>query len=140
MAGILSIASGIISVLQAAERLSDLLKKVEVYRAASDEILALSNEVEDIRLILDEHNHIVEELNHIRDVPRARLRRFLDDTEIKILQIESLIKGILIQNNLKHSAMNKISWVRKKPEVEMMRKELRDLRRNITDHFAVINL
>lgn len=141
MAGVLSITASIIAVLQAAESLGFLLKKVKTYRAASDEVLALINEISDIRLILNEHNDIAKQLNHIREEPRARLQRSLDDTKNKILQIEGLIQGKLIKlHDRSDPEINKFSWLRKKSEVDRMRRELKELRQTIADHFAVINL
>lgn len=142
MADPLSIVSGIVAVLQGADSLFDLLKKANrAYWAASDEVLALVNEISDIRLILNEHNNIVEQLNHISEEPRIRLNQLLDETKKKILQIEILIQSIFTRpKDLNETEISKFSWVRKKSQVDKLRRELKDLRQSIAEHFAVINL
>lgn len=140
MADPLSIASGIIAVLQAAESISKTLKKLKTYWAASNEVLALINEISDIRLILDEHFDVSEQLNHTQDEPKARLRQFLHDTRDKIIEIEHLIQRTGVRPDRTTAEINKFFWVRKKPQIEKLRIDLKVLRQNIAEHFDIINM
>ena len=65
MADPLSIAASIIAVVGAAESVTKVLSKIKNMRHAPDELLALINEVSDLRVILSNiHGYVVERTQH----------------------------------------------------------------------------
>jgi len=62
MAELLGVASSIIAVLQAADRINQLFEHVKTYRDAPNEVLALINEISDVHLLLNEQDAIANEL------------------------------------------------------------------------------
>lgn len=141
MATLLGIASGVISILQAVERLDGLLKKIKDYRGATNEVFALINEVSDLQLILTEHRDIAEQLEHANPIFSSSLQKALQDTGEKIAEIDCLIRSTLTrQEQGSQLKVNKVSWVRKKAEIDMLRQQLKGLRRKTAEHFQVITL
>ena len=141
MADPLSITASVIAVLGAAEGVSKTLARIKSLRHAPTEVLALINEVSDLRIILGEVERYV-----IRDVssPVEQLQTMstlVERAMDSLLELDQLIQYRLLKATSR-STEPKISrreWAAAKPVIERYRQGLRDIRLNILNQLVVIN-
>ena len=144
MADPLSITASIIAVLGAAEGVNKTLSKIKSLRHAPNEVLALINEVSDLRLVLGEVERCV-----IRDASRPSspieqlqtMSTLVERAKNTLLELDQLIQYRLLKATSR-SAELKVSrreWAAAKPVIERFRQGLRDIRLNIVSQLVVIN-
>ena len=143
MAAALSLAASIIAVLGAAEGVAKALSKVRSIRKASDEVLALNNEVSNLQVILCDVQGYVRNIpeSHISQEHLQHLLTFVDQAKEKLLQLDRLIhydvlKPQSLPNNIK---ISKIEWLKAARTIDEFRRSLRDTRLNIVTHMMMIN-
>ncbi|KAL9116909.1 MAG: hypothetical protein Q9187_006561 [Circinaria calcarea] len=144
MADPLSITASIVAVIGAARVITKTLGKIKNLRNAPNELLALFNEVSDLRIILEDLQHYIlqnierpqilqEELQHISIL--------VDRAKDKLLELDEfiqyrLVKPESISDQIK---VSKRKWARAKDSIERFRQSLRDIRLNISTHMIVVN-
>ena len=138
MADPLSITASIIAVVTAAEGVS----KKNAQRAPS-ELLALVNEVSDLRVIL---NDVDSHLN--RDAGRALLSdplqhmaTLLQRAKDRLLQLDQLIQYQLVKpdSTIANLKVSRREWVKAKNIIKKYQQSLRDIRLNIIAQMTVLN-
>ena len=144
MADPLSITASIIAVVGAAEGVTKTLSKIKNMRHAPDELLALINEVSDLRIILsDIHSYIVENTERPQ-IPYERLQHvtiFVNRAKEKLLQLDELIQYRLTkpESVTDQIKISRREWARAKTTIERFQQNLRDIRLNIIAQMTVVN-
>ena len=140
MADPLSITASIIAVVGAAEGIANTFAKIKDIRHAPFEILALMNEVSDLKIVLETVQ---------RSIDRSRLPRgellllagLIQKAKDKLLQLDNLIHYRLLKPE---SGVNEIkvsyrAWVRAKSTIQNFRQSFRDIRLDIVTHMVLVN-
>ena len=113
-----------------------LTKLVHGLRSAPDELLALSNEVWNLKLVLDE----VQELESSRNAPSAHkldaMRALVYQIQIKLDTLSTLTAqwGRLSQwgDSFSIGRRDRFLWLKEKARFKMLQSELRELRFNLS--------
>ena len=144
MADPLSITASIIAVLGAAEGVSKTLAKIKSLRHAPNEILALINEVSDLRIILGEVERYI-----IRDASRPSpsneqlqtMSTLVEKAKQSLLELDQLVQYRLLKANSRLAAprVSRHEWAAAKHVIERFRQGLRDTRLNIVTQMVVMN-
>ena len=144
MADPLSFTAGIIAVIGAADGVATTLAKIRSLRNAPDELLALTNEVSDLRIILrDIENHFSQSTNRPQ-TPQDQLGHMsvlINRAKERILELDRLIQYRLVKPE-SVSDQIKISrqqWARAKDVINKFRQSLRDIRLNLMAQMLTIN-
>ena len=143
MADPLSITASIIAVLGAAEGVSKTLAKIKSLRQAPNEILALINEISDLRIILGEvERYVIRDTNRISLPEQLQtMSTLIDRAKEPLLELDQLIQYRLLKASSR-SAELKVSrreLAAAKHVVERFRQRMRDTRLNIVTQMVVIN-
>ena len=144
MADPLSIIASIIAVVGAAEGVTKTLAQLKSIRNAPDELLALINEVSDLKVILsDVQMYVVHNTQRLRifQAELQNLSTLIDRAKTKLLDLDRLIQYRLMKpestsNQIKTSRRE---WLRARSTVNQFRQALRDIRLNIVTQMVVIN-
>ena len=136
----LSVAANMIAVLGAGGIILKTLDQANLIRQAPEIVLALNNEISDLRLIVHETQRLLQE-NQARNPVGSDTRTFADEvTPIlikgrdKLLELESLIQYDLtaprtfIGNRPK---VRKVAWMLKRTKLKTIKDEIRLLRMNL---------
>ena len=142
MADGLSFAASLIAVLGAAEGLSKALSRIRRLCHASDELLALINEVSDLRIILgDVQNYVIQDgrspqlsQNHAQ-----HLMVLVDRAKKTLFELDKLIHYHLIKPQQGPIKVAKREWLKATTTIERFRHSLRDIRLNIATHMVIVN-
>ena len=144
MADPLSITASIIAVVGAAEGVTKTISKISNLRNAPNQVLALINEVSDLRIILgDIHSYIIENTQRSQ-ISQKRLQHttiFVDRAREKLLQLDELIQYRLtkpesVPNQIK---ISRREWAGARATIERFQQDLRDIRLNIIAQMTVVN-
>ena len=139
MADALSIAGGIIAILQATDRLGGLLRQLREYWKAPDLINALINEVSDIRVVIGEEQVIAEDLGHGDPIVAGRLKAVLKDALDTIHEIDRIVEYNLTRPGGSNPTKPKrLAWLMHREKISRLHKDLRKARHLISDHLAVL--
>jgi len=143
----LSITASVIAILQAGDRLTTLLGQIKPFFEAREEIDSLFNEVSELHLVLGNLR------NTLTDPPSSEflstnkvdtLHRLVKDGEATLLQLEELLQHYFVrlpdQNVLGVRKVRRLAWVKKRGQVEKLRRRLRDLRLTIAVQLGSVNL
>ena len=149
MADPLSITASIIAVVGAAEGVTKMIAKIRNIRNAPEELLALINEVSDLRIIFGDVQHYLQNAQRCQSMPRV----FTDLTELhhmfilinrakyKLLELDELIQYRLTkpESIADHVKVSRREWARSKTTIEGFRQSLRDIRLNVVSPMVIIN-
>ena len=138
--------ASIIAVLGAGGTIVNTLEKAKLIRQAPEIILALNNEISDLRLIVHYTQRLLRD-NQARDPIASETRTFADEVtpvlirgRDKLLELETLIEYNLTApytNSNKRLKVRKIAWVRNQQKVQTIKEDIRSLRMNLA---AIIGL
>ena len=145
MADPLSLVASVIAVVGAAESISNSLSKLRLLRNAPDGLLALNNEIADLKILLrtiegylsSDQPHRVTIQQDVLDCISILITRAKDH----VLQLEQLIhyrfleSGSLEQNY----KVFRLRWIRAKDTVESHRRALQDIRQSIQLQLLLVN-
>ena len=144
MADPLSITASIIAVVGAAEGVTRTLSKIKSLRKAPDELLALINEVSDLKIILrDVQSYIARNTQRpqISQEELDNISTLVNRAKDKLLELDKpiqykLVKPESISDQIK---VSRREWIKAKNTIEKFQQGLRDIRLNIVTHMVVIN-
>ena len=142
MADGLSFAASIITVLGTAEGLSKALSRIRRLRHVPNELLALINEVSDLRIILGEvQSYAVQESRSPQLIPShvQHLAVLVDRAKDTLLELDELIHYHLVKPQQGPTKVAKREWLKAAATIERFRQSLRDIRLNITTHMVLMN-
>ena len=144
MADPLSIIASIIAVVGAAEGVAKTLGKIKTIRNAPDELLALINEVSDLKIILsDIQSYVIHNIQRPQISPEElrNISTLINRARDKLLELDQLIQYRLIKPD-SVSDQIKVSrreWLRARSTIERFRQSLRDIRLNIVTQMVIMN-
>jgi hypothetical protein len=135
----LSITASVASLLSFSAACGTHLHKIiHNLRHAPDEILALSNEITDLNLILADLEATCQSIESSDSPPTQSRAEFngalttqLINARSKLIQLNSLGTSLLVSMPDGRTKFRKYTWVRKKSFVVALRRDLVDVKRNI---------
>ena len=144
MADPLSITASIIAVVGAAEGVTKTLAKIKSIRNAPDELLALINEVSDLRIILSDMQNYLTQNTQRPQISQEELQNIstlINRAKKKLLELDQLIQYRLVkpESNSHQIKVFRREWLRAKNTIEKFRQSLRDIKLNIMAQMMVIN-
>ena len=144
MADPLSIIASIIAVIGAAEGMSKTLTKIRNICNAPVEVLALTNEVCDLRVILNDLEGYITQNTLRPQLPQEQLHHIsvlLQRARNCLLELDKLIEYRLLKPESRPDQIqvSRREWARVKDIIEKFRQSLRDIRLNIVAQMMVIN-
>lgn len=143
----LSITVATLALIGAANQVAVGLNKLASLKGAPAAILALNNEVSDLRLVLQEteplllrHKEAAVSGNFKSTLPSSKMidATFLHSMERakdKLLDLESVIQNRLMT---RMGAIDKLGWLREQDKVRKAQVDLRTVRLNITAALGVV--
>ena len=143
MADPLSLSASIIALRGAAEGVSKTLAKLHELRNAPNELLALNNEISDLRIVLNDlERHFRRNANMPYAMePLQPMSVLLQRGKDRLLQLDQLIQYKLLKPSSTPERV-KVSWrgwIKAKRAVERHRQTLHDTRLNILTQMGVLN-
>ena len=145
MADPLSIIASIIAVIGAAEGVTKTFQKIKNIRKAPSELLALINEVSDLRIVLaNTESHLNQNAVTSKSQPLNHLQHLavlLQRAKNQLLQLDELTQYRLIKadSRLESMKVSRREWATSKDTIENFRRSLRDIRLNIIGQMSVLN-
>ena len=142
MADPLSIAASVITVVGTANGVGELLSRIKSLQHAPDELLALVNEVSDLRVVFgdiastflrDEKRSptLKEQLQHISDL--------VDRAKDRLLELEKLIHYHLVKPEATNLKVSRHAWAMARGTIERFRNNLRDVKLNLIAQMVIIS-
>ena len=144
MADPLSIFASVVTVIGAAAGVGKTLSLLRRLKNAPIELLALNNEVSDMRIVFDglkrflgqENSRLQSDEHYLQ-----KLSTLVSRAESQLLELHKLIQHRLVQptpvsTDLK---VSHYQWIRAKPTIDRCRRGLRDIRLNITTLMMTLN-
>ncbi|KAF2224518.1 ankyrin repeat-containing domain protein [Elsinoe ampelina] len=136
MADPLSIATGVVAFIGAANALASTIKKLHRVRhahtsikALEDEMRALRDYVESIRQLLDAHGHLM--------MQQDPMEKHLNRAHAKVNEVNMTLLGLLKDSS--HKTVRTSTWLHWDSQLSRMRQELRDVRVEIGNRLSVFN-
>ncbi|KAL9117116.1 MAG: hypothetical protein Q9187_006351 [Circinaria calcarea] len=144
MADPLSFTAGIIAVIGAADGIVKTLAKVRSMKNAPDELLALTNEVSDLRIILGDIDNYFSQSTNRAQTPQEQLEHMsvlINRAKERILELDQLIQYKLVkpESVSDQIKVSRQQWARAKDVIEKFRQSLRDMRLNLMAQMLTIN-
>ena len=140
----LSITVSIVALIGAAQQVAVGLNKLASLRGAPAAVLALNNELSDLRLVLSEAEPLL--LKHGRATVTSqtassavandtRLKLSIEGAKDKLVELE-----LIIQNRLmtRLGAIDKIGWLKEQDRIRKALEDIRIVRLNITAMLGIV--
>ena len=144
MADPLSVTAGIIAVLGAIESVTKTLARIKSIRNAPNELLALINEVSDLKLILSDVQSYLADCTASQQLPREPLQHMstlANRARDRLLELDELIQYRFTKadSTTDQIKVSRREWARARSTIETFRQSLRDIRLNIVTQMVVVN-
>ena len=143
MADPLSITASVIAVVGAAEGVGKTLNKIRSIRKAPYELLALINEVSDLRVILvNLEIYLANKTPNLHPQEQTRhMSVFLNRAKEQLLQLDELIQYRLVrpESTSYHIKLSRREWALARSTIKGFRGRLQDIRLNIIAQMTIIN-
>ena len=143
MADPLSITASIIAVIGAAEGIGKTFAKIRNVRHAPSEVLALMNEVSDLKVILgDVERYFVRDTRRtLHSEQLQTMSTLVNSAKEYILKLDQLIHYRLLKADSTQTEfkVSRHEWAAAKHMIERFRQGLRDVRLNLVTQMVVIN-
>ena len=144
MADPLSIAASVIAVVGAAEGVGKTINKIRNIREAPNELLALINEISDLKIVLsDIGNHLTRNTSNlqVQEEQSQHMAILLDRAKEQLLRLDGLVQYRLVrpESTSQKVRISRQEWVKATSTIKKFRDSLRDNRLNIIAQMAVIN-
>jgi Fungal N-terminal domain of STAND proteins len=131
MADPLSVTASVIAVLGAAVNAAQTIQNlIRTLRQAPDELLALSNEVSDFRLVLHEIDLSAQGQDVAYNSTSAILR-ILSRAEAKLDELDRFVKGFVRPHLSTVTKVDRVRWMKEKNNAQAIQSELRAMRMDL---------
>ncbi|KAL9119292.1 MAG: hypothetical protein Q9187_004154 [Circinaria calcarea] len=137
----LSVTAGIVAVVGAASSVGRTLGKLALLRGAPNTIRALNNEIEDLRLLLQEIDTLLR-----RDIDSSgpplhqSLSGSLQRAKEKLLELEGILEyQIMIVGDHGNATVNRFAWARQQTTVQRIQGDLRSIRLDLVAALGLLN-
>jgi hypothetical protein len=140
MADPLSISASIVALIGATGTIAKGLRKLASLRNAPDTILALNNEVSDLRLIFWEIGSLLEKHDD-RVAGIAGIDNILKRAEAGLLELETVLTKTIAASTTPNGDVdfNRVAWLRHKSRVVSMIDKLRETKANLNTALSVLS-
>ena len=144
MADPLSITASIIAVISAAEGVGKTLAKIKDIRKAPNEVIALINEVSDLRIILGDFEGYIAQNTERPQILQSQLDHMsvlLQRAKDRLLELDQLVEYRLLTPGSRSDQIqvSRREWAGAKDTIKKFRTSLRDIRLNIIAQMVVVN-
>ena len=144
MADPLSITASVIAVVGAAEGVTKAIAKVKGFYNASNEAMALINEISDLRIVLYSVQSYVSQNARRSQSPLEQLDHMsilLNRAKDRLLHLDQLVQYQLVKPRSTNERIqaSRREWARAKGMIKSFRRSLRDIRLNIVAQMLVLN-
>ena len=140
----LSVTVSIVALIGAAQHVAVGLNKLASLRGAPAAVLALNNELSDLRLVLSEAEPLL--LKHGRATAASqtaistiandtRLKLSIEGARDKLVELESIIQNRLMT---RMGAIDRLGWLKEQDKIRKALHDFRILRLNITVMLGVV--
>jgi hypothetical protein len=135
----LSISAGIIAFLGASAKVVGFLEELSSLRNAPAAILALNNEIADLRMLFCGLEEIARQQTNSA-VTTSNVKPTLDRAKQKVLQLETILEFQVIKRRSVNNEIeiDRITWLRNKKTVLKIHDEFRDMKLDITTALGTI--
>ena len=135
----LSVIASVVALLDTgAKSASHLRRLVHHFRHADNELIALSNEVNDLHVVLTEVELASQNTTFLPQTQLlAALSTQLSRAKTKLVKLEALVQSISQHQPSGALEVNKIAWLNKKATAKRLQVALRDVRQQI---FALLSI
>ena len=142
MADPLSITASIIAVIGAAEGVSKVFSKIKDVRQAPNDLLALMNEVSDLRAVLGDVERHIQGADRILLPPEqaARMSDLIQRAKNCVSELNRLIQRRLVKPSAGEIKVSRRGWAIAQPTVVRFRENLRDIRLSLLTQMTVMGL
>lgn len=138
----LSVTAGIVAVVGAASSVGRTLGKLASLRGAPNAIRALNNEIEDLRLILQEIDTLLR-----RDIDSSgpsfhhqSLSGSLQRAKEKLLELEGILEyQIMTVDDHGNATVNRFGWARQQTTIQRIQGDLRSIRLDLVAALGLLN-
>lgn len=135
-----SLTVGIIAVIRAADSIVDTLNNI---RGAPEDLLALINEVSDLKIVLQDVDQYLAEDPQECSSPHAKQLRHLstlvDQAKCQLSSLDSRMNTTFIKSAHGRNSISRIKWFKAQDSIAALRRALRETRINVATQLAVIN-
>ncbi len=125
----LSITAGIFTLLGAGERIGKFLRKVASLRNAPEILLAVNNEITDLRAVVLMFDDLLQrQYNRSDAAPYSQLSVILEKVKQTLLRLEQLVSYELTETEGDdlHVRLDKSSWLLAEPKFRAIKDQIRD--------------
>jgi Fungal N-terminal domain of STAND proteins len=136
----LSIAVGVLTVVQAGDRIIQLVSKIRLKFDVPEEVNSLINEVSDLRMVLNTMDVAAS------NIPReylVALGKIIDSCNKIILELEGTLNSFSTtpprRNISLQTQVQRVRWLKRKGKVEDLRQRLRDAKSTLILQILSIN-
>ena len=145
----LSITASLIAVLGIGGKAAGAIYKIAILKGAPDVVLALNNEITDLRLVLTAIQDVLRKQNNDELLPSACRCRYeasvtnsLRHAASKVAELEALhdyLKPFVCRapSSVKY---HKIAWLREQPKIRLMLEDLKTVRLQLVGALSILNL
>lgn len=137
----LSVTASIVAVVGAASSVGRTLSKLASLRGAPNTIQALNNEIEDLRLILQEIDTLLR-----RDIDSSgpslhqSLSSALQRAKDKLLELEVILEyQVMTVDDHGNAAVNRFGWARQQTTIQRIQEDLRSIRLDLIAALGLLN-
>ena len=132
----LSVIASVISLLDIGTRCATQVQRLlQAFRHAPEELLSLSNEVNDLKVVLSEVERTCQSFQHSNILPYtqtiAALDTQLDRASRKLIELESLIASLYIMSSSGRAKVDKVAWLSKRTTAKNMQEDWKGIRESI---------
>ena len=126
-----SLVAGSIAILQAGDRLTQLIRKIEEFSNAEVNIKSLHTEVVNLKTMLDELQQTAQTTNIATLSKSTALSKSVEVSVYHINRLQSVVSKFLPRakdhdGDLRTPRTLRLAWLRKRNQVELLRQALRD--------------
>ena len=142
MADPLSITASVIAVVGAAEGVGKTLNKIRNFRDAPKELLALINDISDLRIVLgDLESHLTQNAPSIQEEQSEHISTLLNRAKEQLLQLDELVHYRLTRSDStpQQVKISRQEWAKATSTIKKYRKRLQNTRLNIVAHMLIVN-
>ena len=145
----LSLTASIIAILGIGGKAAGAINKIAVLKSAPDVVLALNNEITDLRFVV---SAIQDALRRQRDARLlspgngigydASVTNSLQQAMDKVTELESLYNYLqkFVSSPSSFIKFNRIAWLRKQPKIHRMLDDLKSVRLQLVGILVILNL
>lgn len=138
----LSVTASVLAVVGAVSSISRTLKTLRSFRGAPAIILALSNEVSELQLIVKELSKEIHKVNtSIQPSIGQNLANTLTDAKQKLLGVDGLLSSKVIKGSLHGKpVMRRAAWLRHQGKIQNCQEDMRGVRNKLVTALGLLNL